>query len=1493
MSDLCAARLGDPIVHTSLLGDILKVALDIAAYALITAAAVAAVAAAAAATGLTLGAGAPLLIGVVVGIGMGVSGGSGLLDKATTGIANFICPPQEDGKILTGSTNTFTNSKPAARAAGKVGGGPASPPPAPSLGDEVVGFLSDMWRPTIAVAAPGSSPVPLDTVLCGKHPPAPPAFLAQGSESVFINSQPATRKGDKTTCGADVGTASKNVFIGGQTITVRDVKSGANPWVGAIATVALLLTGKVKGSFCTKLLCMGGSFVVGVATAYVTQRAVTAINNFRQGSPVHVLSGAKVLDAEDDLDFSLPGRMPITWQRVYNSRNLSSTGLFGQGWSCDYAQQISTDLRPDGVHYHLQLDDGQVLSVPPMAAGESYHVVDLGLRVGRTEGDHLIVEIIDAGIYYLFGKLDHLAAVQNQPLRGIEDRHGNRLTLRHDEHGRLYQMINCSGVLVELSYDPQHPQRVAKMERLYLNQAPERETLVEYAYDARGQLIEVRDSAGQSVRRFAYDNNSLMVEQALRTGLICHYEWQQVQDAQGVFPRVVRHTNSLGQLWQFAYDGEQGITRCTDQLGRTQTWTWDALYQVLSHTDALGRTTLCEWTEQRMPAAIEGPDGGRDTASYDDAGNVVALTDPLGRSYTFSWHPQWLQVVNMVEPGGQAWQFEYDNEGQRVRTTDPLGHVTLENYDDHGQLIKITDPRGGQNLLVWNGMGQLIQETDCSGKSSYFYYDVHGLPIRTVNAIGNETSFNWDAVGQLKQLQLADGSQQQFHWSTEGWLAAETDALGQITRYERDPLGRLARKTDPLHGTLAFEYDRAGNLAQLRNQNQQSYGFNYDAADQCTAEISLDGRRREYGLDINGNTVEVREAAGSVHQIVTELQRDIMGRLVAKITAETVTRYSWDANDQVIQVARWARDDTAEQQQGAFIDQIDWAYDPLGSLLSETTKRLRASPYPGQPAQEDVQTLQHEYDVLGNRIATTLPDGRRLQWLSYGSGHVHQIMLDGEIMCDMDRDDLHREIARSQGLLNSAFEYDAVGRQTRHWAFKPGQQWPWPQAREEIRQRSLHPRVGDALAKHFEYGPTGELTRRQDTINGEALFSYDAIGRLREARSSVVNEHFAYDAASNMLDPVRTGQAQAALLHNRISVHEDKRFAYDAHGRLAEKRIGAHTIQTFRYNCEHQLIEVAILKHGQQSSVRFEYDALGRRTAKHSGNSSTRFGWDGMQMILEDSHSSHTLYLYEPGSYTPLARVDRRPDAANDDATVYWFHANPTGAPEELTDRNGRVVWQARYQSWGNLALEQQPADEYAVTKLQNDLRYPGQYHDRETGLHYNTFRYYDPDIGRFTTEDPIGLNGGLNLYQYGPNPFAWIDPWGWVCKSAFSGNRGRNKAMHDLKRNGFKLVAEEVTMKVNGKRIRADFVMQDQQGKYHVFEVKHGSGGLTKNQKAAGVFDMKSPANTTKNLGGGTIKPSQGKQGVFKVATRGQPGKELGGFGAQHDATFNLLIYK
>ncbi|ORF41515.1 RHS repeat-associated core domain-containing protein [Snodgrassella alvi] len=142
-------------------------------------------------------------------------------------------------------------------------------------------------------------------------------------------------------------------------------------------------------------------------------------------------------------------------------------------------------------------------------------------------------------------------------------------------------------------------------------------------------------------------------------------------------------------------------------------------------------------------------------------------------------------------------------------------------------------------------------------------------------------------------------------------------------------------------------------------------------------------------------------------------------------------------------------------------------------------------------------------------------------------------------------------------------------------------------------------------------------------------------------------------------------------------------------------------------------------------------------------------------MIQENSADKwQSLYLYtNEGSYGPLARIDR--NGNQEQQHIYYFHTNLKGMPEELTDEAGEIVWECSYQLWGK------PIQEIAHKEIQQNLRYQGQYLDRETGLHYNTFRYYDPDTGRFTQPDPIGLLGGYNLYQYAPNALTWIDPFG------------------------------------------------------------------------------------------------------------------------------------
>ena len=335
---------------------------------------------------------------------------------------------------------------------------------------------------------------------------------------------------------------------------------------------------------------------------------------------------------------------------------------------------------------------------------------------------------------------------------------------------------------------------------------------------------------------------------------------------------------------------------------------------------------------------------------------------------------------------------------------------------------------------------------------------------------------------------------------------------------------------------------------------------------------------------------------------------------------------------------------------------------------------------------------------------------------------------------------------------------------------------------------------------------------------------------------------------------------------NLVRVFEDKRYFYDGHGRLIQKLAGKHTAQTFTWDEENRLTQVTTTRrpgteHENTQVSRFDYDVIGRRVAKHDAFGTTRFIWEGMRLLQERRGASVITYVYEPGSYVPLARLDADGEptdqgglgttddaqptsasktiatpaqqtsataqkhsklAANDAESQYWaslndaaqqtaqaqhiegwgrgtgtegratgttgqanlckvyyFHTDQVGMPQELTNAQGQLVWQASYKTWGSTVTEEWQAKTLSGNPIhqldagdtpdkadqQQNLRFQGQYLDRETGLHYNTFRYYDPDMGRFICPDPIGLQGGINLGSYSPNPLSWIDPWGWCAK--------------------------------------------------------------------------------------------------------------------------------
>uniref|UniRef100_UPI0021D93153 RHS repeat-associated core domain-containing protein n=1 Tax=Pseudomonas sp. RIT-PI-S TaxID=3035295 RepID=UPI0021D93153 len=292
--------------------------------------------------------------------------------------------------------------------------------------------------------------------------------------------------------------------------------------------------------------------------------------------------------------------------------------------------------------------------------------------------------------------------------------------------------------------------------------------------------------------------------------------------------------------------------------------------------------------------------------------------------------------------------------------------------------------------------------------------------------------------------------------------------------------------------------------------------------------------------------------------------------------------------------------------------------------------------------------------------------------------------------------------------------------------------------------------------RRYQYDAAGELIRTLDKLRGEVRYEYEANGQLhrRDTGRLADNEVFRYDPAANRLN--FNNRQFDHVKDNRLKTWQDQEYRYDAWGNLVEKSVGVGKLQTFSYDCENCLVRAETWVNGKRESTgSYRYDSLGRRVAKQAerqGHTEYKsFLWQGLRMLREERPGSSSLYVYEPASYAPLARIDQ---AEGEEQKLYYFHTDQIGTPLEMTDAAGDIVWQATYRAWGSV-------EDLTVNGVEQNLRFQGQYFDAETGLHYNTFRYYDPEVGRFVTQDPIGLLGGDNLYRYAPNTFSWTDALG------------------------------------------------------------------------------------------------------------------------------------
>ncbi|WP_380180341.1 RHS repeat-associated core domain-containing protein [Kalamiella sp. sgz302252] len=1052
------------------------------------------------------------------------------------------------------------------------------------------------------------------------------------------------------------------------------------------------------------------------------------------GDPVDICDGSVVVEHQD---FLLAGRLPLDWTRYYTSKP-SVVPLVervcGMDWQTPADVQLSYDPEHEALFFYEALTF-TVFPAFPAAPGREHAVTELvegGIVWLLQEAgcNRLIVETKAGRRYHFRYPSEQPVPERALPVEAISDLTGNRWQFER-QNGRLLRLNEWDASGGQGRVLRAHWQGERLTELSLVEEHGEPVTFTRYHYDRDRRLSAEEDATGLC-RRYAYSDGR-MVSHTLRTGLTFHYAY----DEQG----RVQHS------W-----GDEGLYNYH--------FTYRDLLNEVEVTDSLGNGTLIQFDADRLPICEIDAEGNATRYSYDEVGRLVSRTDAARRETRFEWDETG-NLITLIKPDrhkisnrysnnrliteineeGAQKNYTWSEQGKLLSYTDELGNRTLYRYDDYGDLIYSMDPKGAETCLDYDRYGFLSRLTDAEGAQTCFQHDSRGLLRQRMDALGQIARWEYDAKGRLTKWRAEDGSVQTLNWDANDNPNRYVDELNGETRLSYSGMGVLTHCTMPDGLTLRREYDTEEQLIAVVNEVGQRYRLERDGLGRIVRTTDYWEQQTAYRYDEAGDLTSRIDALGQK----TEYRYDRSGRLTEKRyqdgKAERQERFSYDRCGRLTKVLNPWREITRK-------------YDAAGRLTAE---------------HQDGLGIYYQYDETGNRLSRHTDSGHRVD---YGYNNCDQLT-----SVTLNQQD------------TSHFTYDAAGRLQDEALSEALNRHSSYDARGNLSSVTVGCNDFGQFSTAYSYDRGGRLTARSDSRQGTDYFSYDPVGRLLSHTCPEGKiTRFIQDAAGNQL---QTRQHEDQRGWWREGELHGKRYVFDRAGNLRQSVDAEGEKRVYRWDGNQRLRGT----HDKNYTVEYGYDAIGRRVFKRSQHETTWFWWDGDALLgevtrpdgakgLPDTGAlgaedvagrkqrqqaakslwrSVREYVYWPGSFRPFALLHK---AEDDRSCSYYYHNDPNGCPVRLTSGSGKIVWEAQYLAWGGIKRQTRQTD--------NPLRYQGQYYDRETGLHYNRHRYYNPECGSFISQDPIGLAGGINLYAYAPNALSYIDPFGLAkCPTVERGSNG------------------------------------------------------------------------------------------------------------------------
>ena len=917
----------------------------------------------------------------------------------------------------------------------------------------------------------------------------------------------------------------------------------------------------------------------------------------------------------------------------------------------------------------------------------------------------------------------------------ITDQYGNTTQEQYDGNGNHTRTIDARNLVTFYGYDIENrlfetvlPNSVVTKESYdkdsnVTNTVDANGKTTTYAYDLENRLTLTTDPLGNATSQ-SYDQNGDMTLQIDARGGSTTYQY----DALGQITWTYDPNHATTQK---KYDGDGNVTWENDALGKTEQFLYDGENRLTQTFDQDNFSTSKAYDQDGNVTLAFNADGRSTSYQYDSDNRLTWSKDPAGNTAQTAYDPD-SNVTLSIDGRNNATTYVYDSDNRLTKVTDPLGDVTQNRYDADGNLTWTQDPRANTTQYQYNSDNRLTKTIDALSRSTQKVYDQDGNVTLSIDARGKTTTYAYDSDERLIKTINPDNSTTQEAYDKDGNVTLDTDPNGHTTTYQYDSDNRMTWSKDANGYTTQMAYDGEGNLLTETDDLGDKTTFAYDADNRKTMMIDPLGNSAVYAYDGNGWMTTLTDRDGRWQSLVY----DADGRLLTdtwypagSTTAVDTLIYTYDADGKILTAANnlasysfgYDADEQVTSVNEPFGASLSFAYDKDGdrTLVIDSFGGTQYSTY---NTVDQLTNLQ--FSNVGNSVLQIAQqfnqDNQVTQQQRYGPGSPSTAVADATFTRD------------NAGLVTSLVYTNAATTAT-------------------LASYSLAYDAANNLTTQIDHGNT-------------TTYAYDNAGQLTGDSS----ESFSYDGNGN-----RSGYTYNASYKNELVSDGTWGYSYDGEGNEISKYSGS-TTWTYGYNNANEMTSAVDTVSGTVAkAATYKYDVFGNRietdVAQSGTTTTTRYAYDGWDPAkgtgtgnenyavwaeMDGSSSLTTRYVDGDGVNQVFARLPY----SSGSYTTYWYLTDPQGTIRDVIDSTATVVDTINYGAYGNITSESG-----SNTAARGPYGWDGYVTDAVTGLNYVHARYYDPNTGRWISQDPLGFDAGdSNLYRYVNNrPTVQTDPSG------------------------------------------------------------------------------------------------------------------------------------